>query len=193
VGREARCVVVVAGERAERTALLETDEVVLAGRPRVRLPFGSLRRVETRDGSLVLEGDAGEVVLELGAAEAERWAERIRHPPSLAARLGLKGQPVAVIGVAPPPLLAAIGTAPVVPPAEADVVFRVVGVPSELTALDELVAGLRADATLWVGYPKAEVREAEVLAAGRAAGLVDTRVARIDEIFTALRFSRRRS
>lgn len=190
MGREARCYATVAGERGERTALLETDEVVLSGRPRLRLPFAAMRRVEADGDRLLLEGDDGPVVLELGEREASRWAERIRNPPGLAERLGLRGGPVAVIGTPPPALVAALGE--IVPPAEADTVFLVAGDAADLVAVDEVAAGLRPGAALWVVYPKAEVREADVLAAGRRTGRADTRVARVDGAFTALRFSARR-
>jgi hypothetical protein len=46
------------------------------------------------------------------------------------------------------------------------------------------------DGALWIVYPKgnAGVREADVLATGRAAGLKDVKVARISETHTALKF-----
>lgn len=48
----------------------------------------------------------------------------------------------------------------------------------------------RKDAAVWVVYPKGrtEIRESDVLAAGKSAGLTDNKVARFSDTHTALRF-----
>src|SRR5262245_66460352 len=99
MGRDVRCRVRADGTEAEARVLLETDEIVVRGDLRLRLPFAAVRRVEVRGGTLVLDGPDGEVELELGAKDAERWAERVRHPPTLRQRLGLAdGASVALVG-----------------------------------------------------------------------------------------------
>jgi hypothetical protein len=51
------------------------------------------------------------------------------------------------------------------------------------------------DAPVWVVYPKGiqAVTENDVLTAGRAAGLVDTKVCSFSSTHTALRFNMRRA
>src|SRR3954465_343520 len=99
MGREARCRVRAGGQAADARALLETDEVVVRGDLRLRLPFAAVRAVAVRGETLVLTGPDGAVELALGAAAAERWAARVRNPPTLRQRLGLAdGATVAFVG-----------------------------------------------------------------------------------------------
>jgi hypothetical protein len=63
---------------------------------------------------------------------------------------------------------------------------------SDLHGLHQLAAGVQAGGALWIVYPKgvAVIREIEVLNAGRAAGLKDTKVASFSPTHTALKFVR---
>ena len=60
----------------------------------------------------------------------------------------------------------------------------------DLARITKLKSWLKPAGALWVVYPKGvpAVREIEVLEAGRAAGLKDTKVARFSATHTALRF-----
>jgi hypothetical protein len=55
-------------------------------------------------------------------------------------------------------------------------------------------AGMATDGMVWASWPKkasgvaSEVARAEVMAAGKAAGLVDVKVAAVDEIWSGLKF-----
>jgi hypothetical protein len=54
-----------------------------------------------------------------------------------------------------------------------------------------LKSRLKPGGALWIVYPKgvSAIREAEVITAGRGAGLKDTKVARFSDTHAALRFS----
>lgn len=59
----------------------------------------------------------------------------------------------------------------------------------DLPRLKSLAEMIRRNGTIWAVYPKgqAHIREADVIAAGKAAGLVDNKVCRFSETHTALR------
>ena len=97
MGQEARCVARIGERIVEEKALLETDELILRGEHRARLPFSGLDSVEAADGCLTLHQQGEPIALELGSA-AERWAAKIRNPPTLLDKLGVKaGQRIVMV------------------------------------------------------------------------------------------------
>src|SRR3954453_9284447 len=191
MGREARCRVRAGGREADARVLLETDELIVRGELKLRLPYAAVSSVEAHDGTLRLVGPEGPVEIEVGEADAARWAARIRNPPSLRQRLGLAdGATVALVGSPDRELREALRDAGGAGPREADAVFASIEDLDGLGQVPALAAGMRRDASLWVVYPKGrkDVREADVLDAGRAAGLKDPRVARVSATHTGLRF-----
>jgi hypothetical protein len=76
--------------------------------------------------------------------------------------------------------------------AESDLIFFGASEASDLGGLAALLPALKSDGALWVVYPKGkqEIREVEVLAAGRAAGLTDIKVVKFSDTHTALKFVR---
>jgi hypothetical protein len=106
----------------------------------------------------------------------------------LADKLGVKpGQLAAVVGTVDPLLAGAVrergglivddGRRPV------DHLFVEVETPDDLASLAGLVPRMRRDGSLWTVRRKgrADQAEGDVLAAGRAAGLVDVKVVRLSE------------
>jgi hypothetical protein len=71
-----------------------------------------------------------------------------------------------------------------------DVFFLGVEIIEDLENLPSASAFPRKDAAVWVVYPRGrtEIRERDVLAAGKSAGLTDNKVARFSDTHTALRF-----
>ena len=140
---------------------------------------------------LTLEFAGGPAALELGAA-AEKWARKILHPPTRADKLGVKpGLAVRLAGEF-----------------DADVSRRASAIrrsskgegrPGLLpgggstaiwSGFRSWLRGSRPAGALWVVYPKGvpAIREVEVIQAGRAAGLKDTKVASFSPTHTALKF-----
>src|SRR5262245_27458648 len=99
MGQEATCRARVDGHATEGKARLEEMVLVFRGDVRFKVALKDLRRVVARAGRLQLEWPDGKAVLDLGD-QAQRWAEKIRNPPSLLDKLGLKpGGRVSVIGL----------------------------------------------------------------------------------------------
>lgn len=209
MGREAACRARFHGQSARGKALLETSELVFRGDFRVVVPLREISALEADGAELtVVWGEkkhAQTLVLELGA-DARKWAERIRNPPSRLDKLGVKAtSKVALIGgkraFAGDELRAFVGEieargAKILkrPPAGDDtdlVVFLAVDEPGDLERIPGLVAALRAGGGLWILRPKgasAAVRESDVRGAARAAGLTDVKVAAFSDARTADKF-----
>ena len=204
MGLEAHCQAQIGQRTLGVKALLESDELILRGEHRARLAFSSLDAIEVAGGKLILQQQGQQIVLDLGLA-AERWAEKIRNPRTLLDKLGVKaGQQVTAIGLTDADVLQQLRTrvslvelpagAPL-PSADAaedglDMVLVQVDSLSDLAQLPALRAAIAQAGAVWVLHPKGrrDLRDLDVIAAGKAAGLVDNKVARVSETLSALRF-----
>jgi hypothetical protein len=161
---------------------LDGDALDLRGRPALRLPFSTLRRIGAQRGVVHFETEEGPMSLALGG-EAERWATAMRYPRARAEKLGLKAeQRVQVIGVEDPDLgdeLAAAGATRVSRGKRLDQVFFGVDAERDLERLATLREAIAPDGAIWVIRKKgkdATVKERAVLEAARRHGLVDVKV-----------------
>jgi len=190
MGFEAKCRITHGGERRMQRALLETSELIVRGEPAFRIPFGTIASLRVEDGTLIVEHPTGPTSFELGQ-QAEKWAEKIRTPRSRLDKLGVKpGLRIGVVGQLEPEFLAEleeqVGKIGKLKKA-LDLLFFAVGDREELARLEQLKGALASDGALWVVRPKGvkSVTERDVMAAGKAAGLVDTKVVRFSETHTA--------
>jgi hypothetical protein len=196
MGQEARCRVEIDGVGAEARVLLESEELVVRGEGRRKIPFAEMTRVESAGGNLMIEHGGRRVVLALGD-RAATWAERIRNPRTLLDKLGVKpGARVSLLGIADDGFRALLRTrtediadgeaAP-----ESDLVLFGVDTVEDLDRVGSLEASIKRDGGIWMVSPRgrSDLTEADILAAGRAAGLVDTKVARFSDTHTAHRFA----
>jgi hypothetical protein len=73
---------------------------------------------------------------------------------------------------------------------KADLIFLAAERTSRLTQVRKLLPGMKPDGALWVLYPKGStaIHEAEVIHAGRSAGLKDVKVASFSLTHTGLKF-----
>jgi hypothetical protein len=152
---------------------------------RLRIPFRDIRHVGADDGVLRVVWSGGEAELELGDA-APRWADHIRNPRTLTDKLGLRpGLRVGVVGVEHE-VVAEFGP----PQPEADLLFLGVESRADLERLGDLASLLAPAGGIWVVAPKGspDPSENDVLAGGRAAGLVDVKVVKFSETRTAHKF-----
>lgn len=195
MGDECACRARWPGGEGEGKALLESDHVLFRGPRRLKLPFAALARVEARGGDLLLATPDGEVALALGAARAARWAERIRNPRTLLQKLGVAaGQRVSVLRVADEGFLADLAASGADVSARlrkgSDLVLFQADAPGDLARLPRVAAHLAPTGALWVVHPKGrpDFKDVHVLAAGKAAGLVDNKVAGFSGSHSALRF-----
>jgi len=198
VGREASCSVRIGRRTVAGKALLETSELLFRGEElRLRIPFSKIQAVVARGGALEVQGPDGHVRFELGD-QAALWASRIKNPPGRLDKLGVKpGMKVSVVGTLDPAFLAqlrarvddvSVGR----PRAASDLLFLAADSPADLKRIPVLKQSLQPAGALWVVRAKgkgagARVTEASVMAAGKAAGLVDTKVVAFSETHTAER------
>ena len=180
----------------EGRALLETDEVLFRAQGlRVRVPIGAVSTAEPHDGWLRLVWGDESIELELGAAQALTWADRIRNPRSLMDKLGVKqGMRVSVVGLGEPWLReeleargAEVAAGRTVRASDL-ILYRADSV-KELRRLDRLKGSLVKNGGIWVVSPKGDrsIRDVDVMAAAKEAGLVDVKVARWSDTHTALK------
>lgn len=195
MGQEAKTTLRFDGRILEGTALLETDSLIFRGGTSLTIPFAEMFTVAANSGWLELKTARGLLLLELGP-KAETWADKIKNPKGLTEKLGvLPGKKVAVIGKLDADLRAdiqAVG-AKVAKSARGKDFDIVLFAASAKKDLDKLAAAreLLEDAGgLWIVYPKGmeEIRERDVLTAGRTLGLTDNKVVKVSDTLTAVRF-----
>jgi len=196
VGSEAICKVRYAGQVCEGKALLETTELIFRSPEfRLRIPFRDIASLSDGDGELRLDFGREIAVFDLGK-DAARWAEKIRNPRGLLDKLGVKaGASVAVLGVEDSDFIEQLrdktdsvqdGTVS----EGLDFVFYEADRPEDLARLANLLPSLKPNGAVWVVSPKgkgAQVRDIDVMAAAREAGLVDTKVVSFSDTHTALK------
>src|SRR5687767_7460097 len=195
MGQELRCTGRFGDLVSEGRAYLETEELRFRGDFRVVIPLREVATVDADGGWLAVTWPVGEAAFELGRY-AEQWREKILHPPSLLDKLGVKPHHrVCVLGVEDPsfrPLLQESGVTSLAdePLADADVIFFGAETLEALDGVKALPAYLNKAGALWIVAPKGKryIREADVLAAGKFAGLVDVKVAKFSATHTAHKF-----
>jgi hypothetical protein len=188
MGQECDCKLRLGGRTFTGRAQLETDFILFRGGERLKVPLKELTSVMADKGILTLQFPGGPAAFELGG-QAEKWAKKILHPPTLLEKLGVKPElEITLEGEFDSEFRAQIGRHA---KAEADLLFYAAAKTSDLARIPRLKAKLKPGGALWIVYPKgvSEIRENEVIAAGRAAGFKDTKVARFSDTHTALRFS----
>jgi hypothetical protein len=189
MGQEIKCRVDFGKQSCDGKALLESTEIIFRGAFRLKIPFQSISAMETAEGKLKVQYPDGLAVFHLGKA-AEKWADKIRNPPSRLDKLGVKsGTKVQLIGRHDDDFkreLAERGAA--ITKSKPDLAFLSVRTKDELVEL----AYLR-EQPVWVVYPKGlkTITENDVIAAGRAAGFADIKVCAFSATHTALKFKPR--
>jgi hypothetical protein len=195
------------GKEAQVRALFAegADEGRLQHEPPTLLFRGAGRRVSQGEQLAGLRAEGGDLVLAdgsrfvLGEKAAASWAHAILHPKGRAEKLGLKaGQRVAVLGVEDrdlPGEIAERGAVLVEDLAGLDLLFYAADSAEALERIAGLVPALAEKGAIWIVSRKgkaAAVKDIEVMAAARTAGLVDSQVVGFSDTHTALRFTKRR-
>jgi hypothetical protein len=195
MGSEAVCRVQFGEQVSEGKALLETTELIFRGDFRLRIPLREITDLRREDGDLSIRFGAGTAVFSLGR-NAETWAAKIRNPRGLIDKLGVKeGQSVLVVGVedeaflselrARTSLVSEAGEAK-----DADFVFYEADCGEDLVRLKTLAAAIKRNGAIWVVSPKGKaalIKDVDVMAAAKQAGLVDTKVVAFSDTHTALK------
>lgn len=186
MGNEVTCRIELDGTAADAKVLLETEELIVRGRPAVKVPFKDAKNVSAKDGVLALQWNGSSLRVHLGR-EAEKWAEKIRNPKSVIDKLGVKaGQKISIVGPLDSAFLGALDVSTRLRK-DSDVIFLAANHRDDLQRLAKLRESLSPSGAIWVIRPKGvkEITESEVMAAGKAAGLVDVKVVKFSETHTA--------
>jgi hypothetical protein len=186
------CSVRYAGRASEGKALLETSEVIFRGGDfRLRIPFAEMTSVAAEDGELRLGYNGDVAVFELGR-DAPAWADKIRNPRGLMEKLGVddEGFLSELTGRFGAPERS-------IEAGDADLVFYEADRLGDLARLPELRSAIKPAGAVWVVSPKGKsmlevpegerVRDVDVMAAARDAGLVDNKVVAFSATRTALK------
>jgi hypothetical protein len=196
MGLDTTCSATFRKQSSTGRAQLETDYVLFRGDFRVKLPLTSITAVSAKDGRLSLKSAEGTLVLGLGSA-ADTWAAKIRAPKSRVEKLGVKaGARVSVLGIDDALFLEELRQAGADVATRmrqrSDQIFFGVNSARDLRRFAALLPSIVPDGALWVIRRKglADASEAATMAAGKAAGLVDVKVARFSETHTAEKFVR---
>jgi hypothetical protein len=195
VGAEAKCTLTYGRKKAEGKALLETDALIFrGGEVRLSVPYKEMSAVEAKAGALRVTFPGGLAVFAIGDA-APKWAAKILNPPSRIDKLGVKAaQLVLLLGVHDEAFAAELearGARVLTKPgAAADIIFYAAETRAALDRLGALQKYLKRDGAIWVIRPRGAVTisEADVMNAGKAAGLVDVKVVRFSDTHTAEKY-----
>lgn len=192
MGREAAARLTYGGTTGEGRALLESDELILRGAVKARLPRASLSNARVEGDDLTIDTPAGPLRLGLGAVEAGRWLTALAKPaPTLADKLGVKpGVTIWSRRVdADPALAAALAGATAASPDQAALGVAVVETADEL---EEVLARKGAGAApLWLIYRKGAhaFGDAAIRRRMRELGFVDSKSCAVSPAFTATRYA----
>lgn len=192
MGQEAICTANFGGKTSRGKARLETEELVFRGDFRIAIPFRRIRSLHARDGKLTIRIPEGAATFALGP-QAKKWAEKIKNPKSLLDKLGVKPESkVVVLAVRDSGFLKQLKArlakpAATRPVAGADIIFLAVEAREELKQLARVKQSLQPAGAIWVVRPKGtpHIKDTDVIAAGKAAGLVDVKVAAFSPTHTA--------
>ncbi len=195
MGLEANCTATYDGASCDGKAQLETSEFIFRGNFCLRIPLKDIQNVVAKRGELQLEWPEGSASFALGK-DAEKWALKIRYPRGRLEKLGVKeGMHVAVLGVADAAFQEELRArvtdiAETRPRKGTDLIFLGVESKERLGRLAGMVSSLQPAGAIWTVYPKGQkhITQNDVMTAGKAAGLVDTKVVGFSETHTALKW-----
>jgi hypothetical protein len=197
MGYEAPCTLTYEGKTSRGKAALEHKDLLFRGTVRLAVPLTSITKASASAGTLRVTFGGKSADFTLGDA-AEKWAKRITNPPSRLDKLGIKpGMSVAAVGVADDLFVkeaadragAVSGKLPAAGTG-VDALFYGVGHRNGLAKLPSLIRAIKPDGAIWIVRPKGhtDITEAETMAAGKKAGLVDVKVVSFSDTHTAEKF-----
>lgn len=197
MGREVETNVRCGGESAVCKVLLECGEIVLRGAIKRRFKFDAISKLAVRGGKLNFRCDPEDVAIQLGDS-AETWLDTIRNPRTRVQKLGVAvGQQVCTLGSvesgACDEITSATGSAPRTRLARGcDLVLYFADDAGDLDRLKRIKEALADGGAIWVLWPKGRRDFAHelVVAAARAAGLVQTKSMGFSDMRTGLRLVR---
>ena len=206
MGLETKCRAKVADglgsvREADATVLLETDELIVRGEARIKVPRASIKKVTTRAGVLTVSAPPATIALTLGVEAAAKWKTKIEEPPKrLIDKLDVKpGAKVWLFDVDDETLITQLAertdrTSTGSSASGCDVVFVDVNSAKELSRISKAIDATHDSGAVWVIHRKGPtgVADTTIFEEAKALGLVYTKVARVSERDTAEKLVRPR-
>jgi hypothetical protein len=198
MGREVQCMCRWADQSGQVKALLESEEIILRGTFKQRVPLAAVTGIEAGEAGLRFVFGPERIVLEMGLIEAGRWLTKIQTPPpSLRQKLGLEGISKALVvgAVGEPVLQDALEGFTTSAQADACMVIGMVENEDELAQAMRAHQALDPRAPIWIVSVKGKASpfgETRVREAMRARGFFDTKVASVSGTLTAGRYLRKK-
>jgi hypothetical protein len=194
MGLEADCDVRLGRQSSKGHARLEEKEILFRGDFRLRIPFGDVKSLEVKRGVMTVAFSGGDAAFDLGP-DAEKWADKIRHPKGLLDKLGVKpGMKVSLVGIDDEAFKEQLrGRTGDVTEGRAakgsDIVFVKMTEAKQAARLKAMREAIKPNGAVWVVWPKGQkaFREDDARQAGPAVGLVDVKVASFSETLSALK------
>jgi hypothetical protein len=193
MGAELNCKVKHGKAESAGRALLETSEIIFRGDFRLKIPLKEIRSIKAKNGTLRVAWGKESATFDLGPA-AEKWAHKIRNPKTVIEKLGIKpGMRVTLQNISDASFVKDIQRSTQTSARlgkNCEVIFYGADNLPALKKVPVLAKALAPAGALWIVYPKGrpEIREVEVIAAGRAAKLTDVKVVGFSATHTALKF-----
>jgi hypothetical protein len=198
MGYDAQCEVRFDGRTMRAKAVLEQKDLVVRGPVRLSIPLARITEAIASDGWLLLRFDGRSAEIGLGD-DASKWARGITNPPSRLDKLGVKpGMRILALGDIDESFVAELRSAGATvlrrqPRPEgpgADLLFFAVDRRELLDQLKTLSSLIVPAGAIWTLRPKGQraVTEADTMAAGKRAGLVDVKVVSFSDAVTAEKF-----
>jgi len=188
----------VGKDHYEGTVRMEADHIDFAGATKFRFRLSEIRNPRREGDTILFNFHGNPVSIKLSNVHtAEDWIEYILHPQTLVDKLGIQeGHTIRVMNLDGGELLSSLETrkTKVVsqPVSRCDMVMLGVERASELRQLEDLSETLRPNGAIWVVLPKTvrTVTKANVLAAAREAGLMQSEVVAFSETQAAYKIVR---
>lgn len=195
MGKESKTSVKIDGKSAACTVLLEGTEIIVRGGHRGKWNVKDMKQLAAKGGVLAFSSEASKVSIELGE-QAEKWLDALKNPRSRAQKLGVQtGSKVCVLGDADGEDLSDIEDASGEAISKrmsksADIVLLFSKSASGLERLSAIAAAMHNACSVWVLWPKGlkDYGHEQAAAAGKAAGLSQTRSVGFSEVYSGLRF-----
>jgi hypothetical protein len=202
MGYDAACTMHLDGRKTAGKAVLEQKDLVFRGEVRLAIPLAAITSARA-DGALLeiqfkpaeARGKTRTAGFELGSAAA-KWAARISNPPSRLDKLGVKeGMSVLILGIEDEGFRREVESRGARllqrrTSGGANLIFYGADRRESLDKLQDLAGAIVPDGGIWIVRPKGvrAISEADVMAAGKQAGLVDVKVVSFSETLTAEKF-----
>jgi hypothetical protein len=181
-------------ESDSATVLLETDELIVRGDARIKLPRASITNVASRGGVVTITAPNATVALTLGKDAAARWQAKIQEAPKqLIDKLDVKpGAKVWLMNVSDDTLVSQVkeragDVSSGRSASGCDVVFAQVDSDDQLDRIDRAAKAITDSGAIWVVHPKGKtgVADTTIFARAKELGLTYTKVARISDTLSA--------